>query len=241
MRDPTAIHRRTFLARSGLSLGGAAFASLLAREAAGGDRYAGAILPLHHPSRAKSVIFLCLAGGPSHLETFDYKPLLAEMDGKEMPESVTAGQPIAQLQGQKLICLWPRTSFSNRGGAGTPVSDFFPLLGGLSHKYAVVSSMVTEQINHDPAHTFMNCGTALSGRPSMGAWVTYGLGSEADDLPGFVVMTIKMAATRSRSPLASGTLVFCRGSSRVWSLPLAVCLCTTSPTRQACRRHTSAT
>ena len=123
MRDPTAIHRRTFLARSGLSLGGAAFASLLAREAAGGDRYAGAILPLHHPSRAKSVIFLCLAGGPSHLETFDYKPLLAEMDGKEMPESVTAGQPIAQLQGQELVVLGALRPFKRYGGCGTEVSD----------------------------------------------------------------------------------------------------------------------
>jgi uncharacterized protein (DUF1501 family) len=81
------------------------------------------------------------------------------------------------------------------------VSDYFPLLGGLADKYAIVRSMVTEQINHDPAHTFMNCGTALSGRPSMGAWVTYGLGSEADDLPGFVVMTSKMG--RSPQPIAA--------------------------------------
>jgi uncharacterized protein (DUF1501 family) len=207
MRDPLSIHRRTFLARSGLSLGGAALGSLLARDslaaAVSGPaaRAHGAIHPLHHPAKAKSVIFLCLAGGPSHLETFDYKPVLAELDGKEMPESVTAGQPIAQLQGQKLICLGPRTSFSSRGAAGTPVSDFFPRLGELSHKYAVVRSMVTEQINHDPAHTFMNCGTALSGRPSMGAWVNYGLGSEADDLPGFVVMTSKMG--RNPQPIAA--------------------------------------
>jgi hypothetical protein len=212
MHDPLSIHRRTFLARSGLSLGGAALGSLLARDAlaaaasgptaqAAATRYRGAIHPLHRPPKAKSVIFLCLAGGPSHLETFDYKPVLAERDGKEMPESVTAGQPIAQLQGQKLICLGPRTTFTNRGAAGTPVSDFFPRLGGLSHKYAVVRSMVTEQINHDPAHTFMNCGTALSGRPSMGAWVTYGLGSEADDLPGFVVMTSKMG--RNPQPIAA--------------------------------------
>jgi hypothetical protein len=211
--DAAAVHRRTFLARSGLSLGGAALGSLLARDAlsaaasvgaarqSSGLGYAGAVHPLHHPPRAKAVIFLCLAGGPSHLETFDYKPVLADLDGKAMPESVTAGQPIAQLQGKKLICLGPRASFSRRGGAGTPVSDFFPRLGDLSHKFAVVKSMVTEQINHDPAHTFMNCGTALSGRPSMGAWVTYGLGSEADDLPGFVVMTSKIG--RSPQPIAA--------------------------------------
>ena len=213
MHDPLTIHRRTFLTRSGLSLGGAALSGLLARDglsaaisttartdgAAG--RHAGAVFPLHHPPRAKSVIFLCLAGGPSHLETFDFKPQLATLDGREMPESVTAGQPIAQLQGQKLICLGPRTSFSPRGASGTPVSDFFPALGGLVDNLAIVRSMVTEQINHDPAHTFMNCGTALSGRPSMGAWVTYGLGSEADDLPGFVVMTSKMG--RNPQPIAA--------------------------------------
>lgn len=208
MHDQLSIHRRTFLARSGLSLGGAALGSLLSRDpvaAAVSDtaaRARGAIHPLHHPAKAKSVIFLCLAGGPSHLETFDFKPVLAELDGKDMPESVWVGQPIAQLQGnKKLSCLGPRTKFSHRGGAGTLVSDFFPLLGDLSHRYAVVRSMVTEQINHDPAHTFMNCGTAISGRPSMGAWVTYGLGSEADDLPGFVVMTSKMG--RGAQPIAA--------------------------------------
>jgi len=213
MNDPLSIQRRTFLTRSGLSLGGAALSGLLARDGLAAarspspassvlaGRYPGAVYPLHHPPRAKSVIFLCLAGGPSHLETFDYKPVLAQRDGQDMPESVTAGQPIAQLQGQKLICLGPRTEFSQRGEGGAFVSDLLPRLGSLSHKLAIVRSMVTEQINHDPAHTFMNCGTALSGRPSMGAWVNYGLGSEADDLPGFVVMTSKMG--RNPQPIAA--------------------------------------
>ncbi len=213
MNDPLSIQRRTFLTRSGLSLGGAALSGLLARDGLAAarspspassvlaGRYPGAVYPLHHPPRAKSVIFLCLAGGPSHLETFDYKPVLSQRDGQDMPESVTAGQPIAQLQGQKLICLGPRTEFSQRGEGGAFVSDLLPKLGSLSHKLAIVRSMVTEQINHDPAHTFMNCGTALSGRPSMGAWVNYGLGSEADDLPGFVVMTSKMG--RNPQPIAA--------------------------------------
>jgi hypothetical protein len=202
------IHRRTFLARSGLSLGGASLATLLARDglattppAGPGPTARGAIWPLHHPPRAKSVIFLCLAGGPSHLESFDPKPLLTKLDGQEMPESVTAGQPIAQLQGQKLIVLGPRRPFRRHGRSGTEVSDYFPLLGSLVDSYTIVRSMVTDQINHDPAHTFMNCGTALSGRPSMGAWVTYGLGSEADDLPGFVVMTSKLG--RNPQPIAA--------------------------------------
>jgi len=208
--DRMLLHRRTFLARSGLGLGTAALGGLLARDGlaavAGasrpaGDGYPGAIVPRHHPPKAKAVIFLCLAGGPSHLETFDPKPKLAELDGKEMPASVTAGQPIAQLQGKKLICLGPRTKFSRHGRSGAEVSDFFPRLGAHADSLAIVRSMVTEQINHDPAHTFMNCGTALSGRPSMGAWVTYGLGSEADDLPGFVVMTSKMG--RNPQPIAA--------------------------------------
>ena len=200
----THVHRRTFLARSGLAVGSAAFTTLCGREGharapAGGE--GPAVWPLHHPPRARSVIFLCLAGGPSHLETFDHKPLLAKLDGEPMPESITAGQPIAQLQGQKLVCLGPRRPFSRHGQCGAEVSDYFPLLGSLADRYAIVRSMVTDQINHDPAHTFMNCGTALPGRPSMGAWVTYGLGSEADDLPGFVVMTSKMG--RNPQPIAA--------------------------------------
>ena len=208
MRD-LAIQRRTFLARTGLSLGGAALAELVSRDgltatgAATGPAHHdhGTIWPRHHPPRAKAVIFLCLAGGPSHLETFDPKPKLAALDGQEMPASVTAGQPIAQLQGQKLVCLGPRTTFSRHGQCGAEVSGFFPRLGALVDSCTIVRSMVTEQINHDPAHTFLNCGTALPGRPSMGAWVTYGLGSEADDLPGFVVLTSKLG--RDPQPIAA--------------------------------------
>jgi hypothetical protein len=205
---PLSMHRRTFLARSGLSLGGAALGTFLARDVPATTISAGlpavgrgAVWPLHHPPKAKSVIFLCLAGGPSHLETFDYKPLLATMNGEPMPESVTKGQPIAQLQGKELRVLGPLRPFRRYGQCGAEVSDYFPLLGSLADRYAIVRSMVTEQINHDPAHTFMNCGTALSGRPSMGAWVTYGLGSEADDLPGFVVMTSKVG--RNPQPIAA--------------------------------------
>jgi hypothetical protein len=204
MTDLAPLHRRTFLARSGLSLGGAALGTLLARDGLAAAKAAagrGAVWPLHHPPKAKSVIFLCLAGGPSHIETFDHKPVLAKLDGQPMPESVTAGQPIAQLQGKELRVLGPIRPFQRYGECGAEVSDYFPLLGGLADKLAIVRSMVTEQINHDPAHTFMNCGTALSGRPSMGAWVTYGLGSEADDLPGFVVMTSKLG--RNPQPIAA--------------------------------------
>ena len=143
----------------------------------------------HHPPKAKRVIFLYMSGGPSHLETFDYKPKLDELDGKPMPESFTKGQPIAQLQGQKLKVQGQLTKFKQHGKSGQWVSDFLPYHAKFADDIAIIRSMVTDQINHDPAHTVMNTGTAISGRPSMGSWVTYGLGSEADDLPGFVVMT----------------------------------------------------
>jgi len=160
MTRETPLHRRCFLGQSGLSLGAASLGSLLARDGlASGETVAsdrGAIWPLHHPPKAKAVIFLCLAGGPSHLETFDHKPTLARLDGQPMPESVTAGQPIAQLQGKELVVLGPRKSFSRYGECGTEISDYLPRLGGLADRLAIVRSMVTEQINHDPAHTFLN-------------------------------------------------------------------------------------
>ncbi len=192
--------RRTFLAGTGLSPGSAALASLLGTDA--GTAAADDARPLPHlPPRVKRVIFLCMAGGPSHLETFDPKPVLARMDGKPMPESYTQGQPIAQLQGQTLKCLGPLTRFRPCGESGMMISDFLPWHQKMADDICVIRSMVTEQINHDPAHTFMNTGTAISGRPSMGSWVTYGLGTETQDLPGFVVMT--SVGGRNPQPIAS--------------------------------------
>src|SRR3990167_4956789 len=106
-----------------------------------------------------------------------------------MPESFTKGQPIAQLQGQRLVCLGPLAKFDRHGQSGQQISDFFPHISTIADDIAIVRSMHTDQINHDPAHTVMNTGTSISGRPSMGAWITYGLGSASHDLPGFIVMT----------------------------------------------------
>ncbi len=130
-----------------------------------------------------------MAGGPSHLETLDHKPTLADMDGKPMPSSITAGQPIAQLQGKELKCLGPQLKFIKAGQSGQEISAAFPHIAKIADDISIVRSMTTQQINHDPAHTFMNCGTQISGRPCMGSWIQYGLGSEAEDLPGFVVLT----------------------------------------------------
>src|SRR5262245_66015458 len=154
--------RRTFLCRSGIGLGSVALASLVDRRALAVSNtalYKGVVLPRHHVPRAKRVIFLTMAGGPSHLETFDYKPKLAEMNGKPMPESVTKGQPIAQLQGAKLNCLGPQHEFKKVGKNGQQISAIFPFIHKIADEICIVRSMRTEAINHDPAHTFMNTGT----------------------------------------------------------------------------------
>jgi len=198
------LQRRTFLRQSGVGLGSAALSGLLGKDTgiasglAGGKDLAG--LP-HYAAKAKRVIFLCMAGGPSHLETFDYKPKLDELDGQPMPESFTQGQPIAQLQGQKLKVQGHLAKFRRHGKSGQLISDYLPWTAKMADEIAVIRSMVTEQINHDPAHTFLNTGTAISGRPSMGSWVTYGLGSETQDLPGFVVLT--SVGGRNPQPIAS--------------------------------------
>lgn len=144
---------------------------------------------LTHAPKAKRVIHLCMAGGPSHLETFDYKPMLEKMDGKEMPPNLTAGQPIAQLQGRALKAFKPQTTFKKCGKAGIEISDFFPHLQTVADDMCVIKSMVTEQINHDPAHTYFNTGTIRPNHPSIGSWLLYGLGTMNENLPGFVVLT----------------------------------------------------
>jgi hypothetical protein len=185
--------RRAFLGRASAGVGLAALNSLLNPSPLGAAQVAnqgskGAVNPLDFAPKAKRVIYLYQAGGPSHLETFDYKPKLAEMTGKPMPESFTQGQQIAQLQGQKLICLGPTHGFRRFGQSGQMICELFPQVGGIVDECSIVRSMWTEQINHDPAHTFMNSGSIITGRPSMGSWVLYGLGAETDNLPGFVVL-----------------------------------------------------
>jgi hypothetical protein len=184
------LQRRTFLAQACRGVGGIALASLLGPAgASAADRWKGVVTKPHVPPKAKRVIFLVMAGGPSHLELYDHKPALAKMSGQPMPESFTKGQPIAQLQGAKLNCLGPQWGFKKHGRAGIEMNELFTHLPTVADDLCVIRSMKTEAINHDPAHTFMNTGSSVSGRPSMGSWVTYGLGAETDDLPGFVVLT----------------------------------------------------
>jgi len=181
-----------FLGRASQGLGALALGSILqprSLQAAVVRAVQGAVHPLHFPAKARRVIWLSMAGGPSHLETFDPKPKLVEMHGKPMPESFTKGKQIAQLQGQKLVCYGPRLPFKRFGKAGIELCELFTHLGSVADEICWVRSMTSEAINHDPAHMFMNTGSQIAGRPSMGSWVTYGLGSEAENLPGFVVLT----------------------------------------------------
>ena len=195
------LSRRTFLGNNGLAFGSTALLSQLLRGAGGVPQDKGLPGFPHHSPKAKRVIFLCMAGGPSHLETFDYKPQLDKLNGQPMPESFTKGQPIAQLQGQALKVQGHLTKFKKYGQSGQYISDYLPWHQKMADDITVIRSMVTEQINHDPAHTFMNTGTAISGRPSMGSWINYGLGSESEELPGFVVLT--SVGGRNPQPIAS--------------------------------------
>src|SRR5262249_11920778 len=189
----THIHRRAFLGRSTTGIGTLALASLLdprllqAGERAPAlspsrprDRWTGAVHPLHFAPKVKRLIYLYMAGGPSHLETFDSKPELAKMHGRPMPESFTRGMPIAQLQGQKLVCFAPQHPFHRHGAGGQEISTIFPHIATIADEICIIRSMVTEAINHDPAHTDMHTRSAWSGRRARGSCVSSGRGSESD-------------------------------------------------------------
>ena len=176
--------RRTLLARGACGLGALAAGSLLAHA---DEPARGAIPVLHHPAKAKRVIFLVMSGGPSQLELFDHKPMLAEHAGKPLPDSIVKGQQVAQgkLNAGALACQFP---FQQHGKSGQSISDILPNIAGIADDICIVRSMQTTAINHDPAQTVMNTGSTLSGRPAWGSWTWYGLGNPAQDLPGFVVL-----------------------------------------------------
>lgn len=189
--SPAGLARRTFLTHSAAGLGSVALGSLLreSHASAAGQTWPGVLEPLHHAPVAKRVIWLSMAGGPSHLETFDYKPELAKQDGRPMPESFTKGKQIAQLQGAKLNCFGPQLAFKKFGDSGSEICALFEQMGTVVDEMCIIRSMTTDAINHDPAHMFMNTGSQIAGRPSMGSWITYGLGAETEELPAFVVLT----------------------------------------------------
>ena len=194
------VNRRTFIGQSVAGgLGLAALATLLKPDLLRGQtgparpavpQWRGVVHPLHFAPKAKRVIWLYMAGGMSHLETFDYKPRLARLDRQPMPASYTAASrsPNSRANG------WSASARSIRsvkcGQSGQEISSIFPHLATVADELCIIRSMQTEAINHDPAHTFMNTGSTISGRPAMGSWLQYGLGSECDNLPGFVVLDL---------------------------------------------------
>ncbi len=188
MHSINLLTRRTFLRHTAAGMGLAALATLSHAQTAARRGQPGVIMP-HLPVKAKRVIWLYMAGGMSHLESFDHKPELARMNGQPMPASFTTGQPIAQLQGRPLSCFAPQHPFRRFGQSGQEIAAIFPHIGSIADDICIVRSLKTDAINHDPAHTFMNTGTTISGRPAMGSWLSYGLGCEADDLPAFCVLT----------------------------------------------------
>ena len=179
--------RRSLLRGSASALGAAALAGLLARESQAASH---GTVPTHFAPKAKRVVYLFQSGGPSHLELLDYKPKLKELHGSELPDSIRQGQRLTGMtSGQKSFpVIAPKFGFHQAGQAGTWISDLLPHTSKHIDDICLIRSMHTEAINHDPAITFMQSGSQQPGRPSLGAWLSYGLGSDADDLPAFIVL-----------------------------------------------------
>jgi hypothetical protein len=177
------MNRRELFGHTLGALGTAAFATLQAKT--------GGLpgMPTRPPT-AKRVIYLFMSGGPSQMELFDYKPRLREFAGQELPESIRNGQRLTQMSAtQSSFPVVPsKFAFAQRGQSGAWVSELLPHAGKIADRLAFIKSMHTEAINHDPAVTFFQTGSQIAGRPSMGSWAVYGLGSESENLPGFVVM-----------------------------------------------------
>jgi len=187
--------RRQFLSQHRTCVGAAALATLLQAEgnAKGLPESGGPGLPElpHFPPRASRVIYLFMAGGPSHIDLFDYKPAMQQLHGTELPDSIRQGQRLTGMtSGQKSFpCVAPMFRFRRFGERGTWMNgELLPHMSRLADEFTIVRSMNTEAINHDPAITYINTGTQQLGRPSMGAWLSYGLGSMNDDLPAYITM-----------------------------------------------------
>ena len=182
--------RRTFLKSSGIGLGAMALGSLLAEGLfAAGNRPLNPLAPRapHFPARAKRVIYLHMVGAPSQLDLFDHKPALRAYDGKPCPDDFIQGKRFAFLRGHPTIAA-SRYAFQRHGRSGAEISELLPNLAAVADDLAIVKSMRTDEFNHAPAQLFLHTGFGRPGRPSFGSWVTYGLGSENQELPAYVVL-----------------------------------------------------
>jgi hypothetical protein len=188
------MNRREWLRSCGMGFGGLALADMLGRATVADESSAGGVLGgFHHPPRAKRVIYLFQSGGPSQLDLFDHKPLLARLDGEQLPAAVRGGQRLTGMSGnQSSIPLAASPyRFARHGASGAEISELLPWTARIADRLCIVRTMFTESINHGPGVTFMQSGGQIPGRPSIGAWLDYGLGSASDDLPSFVVLLTK--------------------------------------------------
>jgi hypothetical protein len=204
------ITRRQFFGRTAAGIGTAALASLLnerlfAAEADPALKSGGVLDTLHFAPKAKRVIYLFMSGGPSHIDLFDYKPKLRDFHGKELPTSVRNGQRITGMtSGQSSFpCVAPMFEFKQHGQTGTWLSELLPHLGSVVDDIAIIKTLNTEAINHDPATTFIQTGSQQPGRPSLGAWLSYGIGTENQQLPAFVVMISQGSGNKTDQPIFS--------------------------------------
>jgi uncharacterized protein (DUF1501 family) len=201
--------RRQLFGRAATGIGVAGLASILAPEAfAGGPAAAanaGALKRLHFAPKAKRIIYLHQSGAPSHIDLFDYKPQLKKHHGEELPSSIRMGQRITGMtSGQKSFpCVSSIFEFKPYGKSGIPFSELVPHTGSIADKVTLIKSMHTEAINHDPAITFIQTGSQQPGRPSMGAWMSYGIGAESQDLPAYIVLISLASNGANDQPLFS--------------------------------------
>ena len=194
-----AMKRREFFGRFAFGLGGAALFGLLNRDTfaaatpKGENPFKGILPAPHFPAKARRVIYLFMAGGPSQLDLFDHKPLLNERNGQDLPESVRMGQRLTGMTGYQATLPMAGSifKFAQHGQSGAWVSELMPWTAKMVDELCFIRSLHTEAINHDPAITFFQTGSQLAGRPSMGAWLSYGLGSANENLPAFVVLISK--------------------------------------------------
>ncbi len=184
--------RRQFLNQFGMGLGGIALADLLGSSGVNAATRL-AVSPLHHAAKAKRVIFLFQSGGPSQMDLYDYKPLLNEKHGEELPDEIRRGQRLTAMSGNQasLPLVGSPFKFSQHGQSGAWFSELLPHTASIADDLCFIKSMYTEAINHGPAVTFVQTGSQFPGRPSMGAWLSYGMGTENENLPAFVVMVTK--------------------------------------------------
>ena len=198
--------RRDFLTTSASGLGGAALASMLTQDASARPDDPLANRQTHFEPRAKACIFIFLAGGPSHVDLFDPKPTLTNRHGQRMPDSMLSDVEFAFIKKDKAVLKGSPARFSRRGECGMEISDMLPRVGTCADDIALIRSMHGEQFNHHPGQLLMSCGKAELGRPTIGSWLVYGLGSESKNLPGYVVLTAGRGASGGSSNWSSGFL-----------------------------------